>query len=326
MYDYAGKSDRKESRAIANNLSKRPAGTVSLTSPLPSPAPLPVVQRVRYFADDITQNAKNVIQEVLNASPVLMAMWQWLKNHAAFELHVIKSQGFASVEAKLGEDKVYLKINPDNATGERREALLGTVSHELNLHMLPWARPNMTQEINANKDNIAAYDAGQLARVQTVLGPIMPNEATAQKELKADIDNKNTATWGGNHSDIGLWTAHLNTLIGLAANEADGGKKVKILEDAIFKMLLPMTLTGRVEDAIDRGPGALIAFETALNTIAGYTNQVPEGARRTSFTANILWVRNRARTYEAHLVNKRSAATIPADKESKKMDTSKTDI
>ncbi|GAA3610244.1 DUF4157 domain-containing protein [Flavivirga amylovorans] len=255
------------------------------------------IQLSRIFGAEMDNaEVKEVIKAVLDASPILMAMWQWLKYHPVFELNIIKTETFAAVNAKLSDSKINLKFDPTKTVGDSRAALIGTISHELNLHMLPWARVMMSNEISNNSDNIATYDASQLERVVTVLSPVMPDVETAILNYKADFTNKTTDSFGGNHSDLGLWILHLETVLTMAMKEHN----YIVVEEAINKMPMPMTLTGQPKDAIERGPAVYEKFIAILDQAASFSENIPL-ERRAFFESNIETIKKRAKLYETEL-------------------------
>jgi hypothetical protein len=236
-----------------------------------------------------------LIGRVLDADPVLKAMWQWVVNHPTIHLQIVKSDGFAAVDAPIGATEIYLKIHPAKAHEQEGAALLGNLSHELTLHMLPWARPIMAEERDRD-----GHSNDDFTSTSTVLSRIAPNQNALRRELAADNNNKATATWGGNHSDLALWAAHLRTVMGIAVQENDRVQAALIVSTAISKMILPMFTTGRPEDTVYRGDYAFRQFEAALAQVLQYQRDIADEEERSQFVQNVEKIYKRGLEYEQY--------------------------
>lgn len=262
------------------------------------------IQFTRTFSSDITDPAKQLLERVLRSNPVLWAMWQWIKNHDEIHLDIVKSTGFASVDAKLGEKAIKLKLHPDRATDDPA-GMLETLSHEVTLHMLPWARPMMTLELKAHGEDM---DASQLERIKTVLGPIAPSVGVFAREISADFQNKETPTFGGNHSDLALWTIHLQNVLAMASTETSDANAALLVAKAVEKMVLPMKLTGKPEDTVDRGEDVFAQFSATVNRVHAYRDKITNEQARKLFLTNILAILTQAQEYKKYWTQKQSAS------------------
>jgi hypothetical protein len=256
------------------------------------------IQHTMAFAPEIDQASQGVIQRVLAANPILSAMWRWIQQHTTVHLDIQATAGNPSVTAAIGDTHVSLKLPPQGAHEQGGATLLGSISHELTLHLLPWARHAMTVEA------MAAPDA-MTADVKTVLGPIAANQETLKKHITADITNKATPA-PGNHSDLGLWASHMRTVVKIADGEADQNQAALIVTTAMSKMALSMAVTGNEAEAIDRGPEAFKDFNAALQLVFAYQSKITDPAAKTSFVNSVESILNRATAYEDLLKGKRS--------------------
>jgi hypothetical protein len=229
-----------------------------------------------------------------------MNAWQWLENHPTITLTVRRSENFNSIQAKIGEKKIFFNINPlvegKDDKKERNPYWAATVSHELELHLLPYVRVTMYQEQH-NEDNTqetenGEFDNAQAIRASAVLDGILSENLIT--ELAADVTNKETKGFGGNHSDLSLWTSHLRDVMAMAKN-MDKKPGARLVSHAIEKMLLSMLITGEVKNVIVRSGGEYKAFVEAVKTISEF-----EGAMKKSkkaFLENIGKIINRATLY-----------------------------
>ena len=319
-----------------------------------------VVQRRRTFAEDINATTKSALQSVLDADPVLGAMWQWIKNHDDIHLNIMTPGGQTATVAPFDAKEIELRINQSAS----REKLIGTISHELTLHMLPWARLMMRKELEAMvpESNVSSSSSStsssstssalsssapsssalsssapssssstsssstsssstsssstsssstssapshgdlQTGRMRTVLGPISGTSAMLHAQTIADAVNKDTGS-PGNHSDLGLWSSHLQTVLRVAGRE-DKHQAALIVASAIDSMRFSMYLTGKPQDAIDRGAHVLGQFEALLNQAAAYGAEIENSAgsdEKDTFSQNITGIRTRAQAYDAVL-------------------------
>jgi hypothetical protein len=268
------------------------AGTTGARASGPG-AQAAAIQRTRTFSDEITEECQGMVQRVIDSNPVVMAMWQWVKHHDKIHLDIIKSGGFASVDAPLGEKKIKLKIHPEKATENGGAALLGNLSHELTLHMLPWARPLMLEELQKG-----VGDQDQLARIKTVLGPIAQNDRMLQREISGDIQNKKTTTFGGNHSDLALWSEHLRNVLAIAQAEEDSDQGTLVVTTAIEKMVMPMILTGQPKDTVDRSIHVFGEFEEVVKKVREVRHAIKNDKTKETFLSNIARILKQAKEYE----------------------------
>lgn len=252
-----------------------------------------MVQHKREFSEDIDETTQGLIQRVLLADPVLMAMWQWIKQHDTILLEVVKSDQFAAVVAPLGATTIYLKLHPDKAKQNGGAQFLGTLSHELTLHMLPWARLTMMDELMTTQKDEAGL-------ISTVLRPIAKNEHVLKRELVADAKNKETTSFGGNHSDVSLWTSHLRTVMAIARQEEDDDQGTLVVTTAIQQMMLPMLLTGQVEDTIDRGGRSFDDFDTVLDEVEELKSKIKDQETKSRFVSNIARLHEQCQLYREH--------------------------
>jgi hypothetical protein len=321
MHTHAEKGTENKSRAIANHAgAARPApagGTVGSRMPPERSAVQPgVIQRVIVVEESVEPADTRIIDIVLNANPVLRAVWDWLSNHARYTFTIVRADGFNRVNARLGEIDVSFTINPLTTNEEGVKVRndprwVSTVSHELTLHLLPWARIMMFHELAGDLGYSEAGDPAQLNRMRIVLGPIAGNTQTLAKEINADKDNKLTTSMGGNHSDIMLWNLHLRDVLNVVATQANTNTKGIIIASTLEKMRMPILLTGKVEDAVDRGPGALVQFNQAMTAVEALSVHVAEG-QRDRFNENAIAIRARMAEYEHFLqVKRRVLALFP---------------
>jgi hypothetical protein len=187
--------------------------------------------------------------------------------------------------------------------------LLETVSHELNLHLVPWARVMMLKEFQSldTAEELDNYPAEQLERIYTTLsysGDLQKSEGRARLlvDIRADAANKFlfalTGKGLGNHSDIGLWLLHLKTIANLANQQADPAVAAEIASVGIEKMIFPMRATGKPEHAIVRNVDVLDECRQILRDLrARYKNHVPN---KKQFKKNIRKVRKLLEEYEAN--------------------------
>ena len=268
-----------------------------------SPSLTGPIQRTRVFDPNVTNDDKRLIQLVADNNSILMAAWQWIKNHPAILFTVRRRiPGLNSINAKFGDRAIFFNLNPPKVGDTEHideEKFVGTIIHELTLHLLPWVRVMMYHELEANLNNIQAYDPAQLAHIQRLLGPIANNLIA---EINADKANKLTTTWGGNHSDMGLWAMHLEGLQNVA-NAVQN--PAPIVLKALEQMHLPLLLTGSIENATDRGPGAHNRVIQALAALQAY-RQALHPDQQGEFDKVYDFIQDRMNQYETYLIKKRA--------------------
>jgi hypothetical protein len=235
---------------------------------------------------------------------------------------------FNSTEADLPADafqpgpivadvNIALKLKPPQPDAQHyRESLLETISHELNLHLLPWARVMMHKDLTAiTQQNMDNYPPAQLERICRVLGysgDLTTDEGrqrlgvdirgdAANKSMRNLMVDENTpahhATRLGNHADVGLWLIHLQNLAKLFDREPATNKGTLVAK-AIKKIRDPMLLTGDPATAIVRNPDAATRCVELLHSFVDkYAALV---ADRQGFEADIVWIAQRILAYETH--------------------------
>ena len=252
------------------------------------------VQRKCTFADDITNEAKQVLQRVLAVNPVLDSMWRWVDAHQEIILDVtvnVTTGQSAAVQAKLGSKNITLKIRPDKAVENGGIELLETLSHELTLHMLPWARPLMDEELRVRPD---AIGPAQRDLINAVLAPIRGADNKLEKQLAADNANKGPTTLpGGNHSDIGLWALHLSNMLGLVKQEPDDRVKLALITTTVHKVNGSMLLTGSPADVVDRGPEVFDDVLSQMAAIGEYESKIHDSSSLGQFRSDFDRILNR---------------------------------
>jgi hypothetical protein len=174
MNTYAEKSTENKSRAMANNLSGQTAGRMPPAQAAKKPG---VVQRIIAFAADVDAEDRRIIDIVLNTNPVLRAVWDWLTHHGRHTFTVKRTAGYNQINARFGDVDISFSINPltTNDAGQRVRndaRWISTISHELTLHLLPWARVVMFHELNGGLTYSEAGIPAQLNRMRVVLGPM----------------------------------------------------------------------------------------------------------------------------------------------------------
>jgi hypothetical protein len=267
------------------------------------PSDQSVFQYKRTFTSDVTDNDKRLIQRVLAADQILNAAWHWIKAHPSIDFTIQHTPGNSSINAPTGSPVAILSLHPE----ADEERYIGTILHELNLHLIPWLRPIMVSELENNSEK---YDDSQKSRMALVLQRVGTTTERLHSHISADIANKQTKN-GGNHSDMDLWAAHLEGVKAVVDIEADAGKKVGIILKSLEGMLMPLKLTGHVEDTIDRGPEAYQRVMGSIDALEAYREQMnaeQEHRLNTLSTA----VRNRMTEYENYLAKARQVAPSTA--------------
>jgi hypothetical protein len=210
--------------------------------------------------------------------------------------------------------------------------VLETVSHELNLHLLPWARVMMHKELLSldSRVKVERYGQAQVDRVCTVLGYSGNLSDTAGRQrvlrdVRGDAVNKLlpvfTGKGYGNHADIGLWLLHLKTIAKLTTQEPEADRPA-VVAAAMEKMLMPMVLTGPVEHAVARNPEVPAECDRVLD---GFLQDYgPRVADPDSFSENLGKIRERLRKYaeaardaqdRGHPAAYADPATFPPDRD-----------
>lgn len=258
------------------------AGNTAVSAALRKPQE-PVAQRVTTIDGTVEQQDVSAITRVLAANDVLRAAWMWILDHKriTFTISALGMNSFAVTTAVLPGDaltpglivsdlEISVKLAPINGTGKHSSpaSVLEQVSHELNLHLLPWVRVMMFKESQAldSPEKLKGYPPEQLTRVGKVLGysgdlatPV--GQERLRRDLAADKANKAlfdlTGKKHGNHSDIGLWLLHLRTLANLAELETTPWARAALVSEAIPKVSVAMAATGDPKMAIVRDESAL---------------------------------------------------------------------
>ena len=255
--------------------------------------PRAVLQRQVTVADTLDAANADALQQVLGASTTLNTIWEWFGAHPWANLTVQpKAEGSSAFTGDRPRDlfdpgfiaqpvhgTVALRPPATEAAG------LETLSHELNLHFLPWARLLMYKDAAAIIAEIGSsidvtYPVEQQRRIAAVLGE-------QDVDLQADAANVYLQQLGGialgNHADIGLWLTHVRTITALVHKQRDERKAAAIAATAINKMNMPMLLTGAPETTILRRPALFEAFVDefeVLTKLAGAHDDILAGSAK----------------------------------------------
>lgn len=289
---------------------RNPASTVGKTG---------IVQRIIDIEDSVEAADTDIIETVLNTNPILRALWDWLTNHGRYTFTVRRANnGFNKINARLGDIAISFSINPliyEGAQQVRDDVRwISTISHELTLHLLPWARVMMLHELKGDLVYSELDNEEQVGRMAVVLGPIAGDVPTLIKHINADKANKLTTSAGGNHSDILLWNQHLRDMLNVVASQPDTEVKGAIIAHTLEKMRLPITATGKLSDAVDRGPGALATFNQTMLLVAALKAHVADDDKQ-RFDDNIAFINARMRKFDFFLQVKRRIVALYPDQE-----------
>lgn len=303
---------------------QRTAGNAAVSAALRPAVPAPeqqvAVQRRVTIDDSVEMPERNAISNVLAANSVLGAMWMWLGGHSKIEFRVFREEeGFATTVAELpfdaltpgliaDEHSLSLKIRAFTGTGERRSptSITETISHELNLHLLPWARVMMFKEFQSldSQEKLDAYPAEQLQRIIRVLGQsgnltTPGGQERVVRDIKGDAANKFMAPLSGekfgNHADVGLWLLHFQTIANLAKQQPQAADQAALVAEAMGKVLMPMKLTGKPDTAVVRNLDALPKCGQVLDGFA--TDYGDLVADKTQFLKTLQDVKDRLAEY-----------------------------